>query len=104
MKAIIIYVLENGFNTLKHILHENEVDGISYFDIMGQGSLERESSERIVQGYETQEKFIPEFARRTRVETIVPDNKVDKIISAIKKDENVKGKIFVFDVLESHDL
>ena len=71
---------------------------------MGQGNLKRDVSEKIIQGYRTSEKFIPEFARRTKVETIVPDTKVEEIINAIKQDASIKGKIFIYDVLESQDL
>ncbi len=41
----------------KQILVDNQVDGITYFDIMGQGHLDRESTSRIVQGYKTGEKY-----------------------------------------------
>ena len=51
---------------------------------MSMGSIEREPSERIVQGYKTKEMLVPEFARRIRVETIVPDTKVKEVIDAIK--------------------
>src|SRR3978361_1841687 len=101
MKGLILYILENNFNALKQILQEVNVDGITYFDIMGRGSIEREPSERIVQGYRTNETFVPEFARRIRVETIVPDAKVKEIIDAVKQDGSIKGKIFITDVLES---
>jgi len=71
---------------------------------MGQGHLEREATERIVQGYKTGEKYTPEFARRTRVETILPDSKVNVLIEALKSDANIQGRVFVFDVPESQDL
>ena len=92
MKSLILYIPENNFNALKQILQAVNVDGITYFDIMGMGSIEREPSERIVQGYRTKEMFVPEFARRIRVETIVPDTKVKEVIDAIKVDGTIKGK------------
>lgn len=104
MKGLIIYVKENNFNAVKQILIDNQVGGITYFDIMGQGPLDREATERIVQGYKTEEKYTPEFARRTRIETIVDDAKASAIITAIKSDNNIHGKIFTFDITESHDL
>ncbi|MDN5845029.1 MAG: P-II family nitrogen regulator [Candidatus Nitrosocosmicus sp.] len=104
MKGLIIYVKENSFNAVKQILVDNQVDGITYFDIMGQGHLDRESTERIVQGYKTGEKYTPEFARRTRIETVVSDSKVNLITEALKKDANVHGRIFIFDISESQDL
>jgi nitrogen regulatory protein P-II 1 len=104
MKALIIYIPENRFNTLIQVLQENEVDGISYFNIVGQGKLEKKFSEIKIKEYVTQEKFVPPFAGRTRVETIVPDDKVDKIINAIKESGTFQGRIFICDVLESHDI
>ena len=104
MKALIIYIPENRFNTLKQILYQNKVEGISYFNIMGQGELERKFRERMKEGYKTQEKFVPAFAPRVRIETIVPEEKVKEIIDAIKLNGTFLGKIFVFDVSESYDI
>ncbi len=104
MKALIIYIPENRFNTLKQILYQKKVEGISYFNIMGQGELERKFRERMKEGYKTQEKFVPAFAPRLRIETIVPEEKVKEIIDAIKLNGTFLGKIFVFDVLESYDI
>jgi nitrogen regulatory protein P-II 1 len=104
MKALIIYVKENNFNAVKQVLFDNQVEAITYFDIMGQGHLEREATERIVQGYKTGEKFTPEFARRTRIETVVPDSKASSLVEALKSDVNIHGRVFIYDMPESHDL
>jgi nitrogen regulatory protein P-II 1 len=104
MKELKIYIPDSKFKTLAQILENCQVEGFSYYDVMGQGKLKRDVSEKIVQGYRTNEKFIPEFARRTKVETIVPDTKVEEIVNAIKQDSSIKGKIFINDVLESQDL
>ena len=104
MKALIIYVKETNFNAVKQVLFNNEVEAITYFDVMGQGHLEREATERIVQGYKTGEKYTPEFARRTRIETIVPDSKANLLIEALKNDANIQGRVFIFDMPEAHDL
>lgn len=104
MKCLIIYVKESDFNAVKQILIDNEVGGITYFDIMGQGPLDREATERIVQGYKTGEKYTPEFARRTRIETIVDDARANTILNALKGDSSIHGKVFTFDITESHDL
>ena len=62
---------------------------------MGQGKLERSASERIVQGYRTNEMFIPEFVKRTKVEVIVLDEEIQDITNSIKNDQTVKGKLVV---------
>jgi nitrogen regulatory protein P-II 1 len=104
MKELIIYIPESNFKTIAQILQNCQVEGFSYYDIMGQGKLERNVSEKIVQGYRTDEKFIPEFVRRIKVEVIVSDNKVDEIINAIKQDKSIKGKIVISDIVETQDL
>jgi nitrogen regulatory protein P-II 1 len=104
VKELIIYIPENKLKTLAKILENCQVEGFSYYDIMGRGKLERNVSEKIVQGYRTEEKFIPEFVRRTKVEVIVPDVKVEEIINAIKQDASIKGKIVISDIVETQDL
>ena len=104
MKMLIIYVKESSFNAVKKVLFDNQVEAITYFDVMGQGHLEREATEKIVQGYKTGEKYTPEFARRTRIETIVPDSKASLIVEALKSDANILGRVFISDMPESHNL
>lgn len=104
MKALIIYVKESNFNAVKQVLFNNQVEAITYFDVMGQGHLEREATERIVQGYKTGEKYTPEFARGPRIETIVPESKVALLVEALKSDANIHGRVFIYDMPEAHDL
>ena len=80
------------------------IDNITYFDVMGRGRLERPSYERIVQGYRTNQTFVPDFVSRLRIELIVEDAKAKDITNTIKQDGNIKGNIFVYDVSESHEL
>jgi nitrogen regulatory protein P-II 1 len=104
MKKLTIYVRDQDFKNLIQILQDSEVDGISYHEIMGQGKLERNISEKIVQGYRTQEKFIPEFTRRIQIETIVSDAKAEEILAMIQQNGSIKGMIAISDVLEIKDL
>ena len=103
MKCLVLYAPQDSFSKINDILQSSNVEGISYFDVMGRGPLKRDPSERIVQGYKTGEKYVPDFVQRTRIETIVSDSAVDNIIESIKK-ENIKGKIFIFDVQDSINL
>ena len=104
MKKLTIYVPDQGFKNLIQILQDSEVDGISYHEIMGQGKLERNIAEKIVQGYRTQEKFTPEFSRRIQIETIVSDAKAEEILATIQQNGSIKGKIAISDVIEIKDL
>ncbi len=104
MKKIEIYIPENQIKPVIQILQNNKVEGISYYDILGQGKLERSASERIIQGYRTNEMFIPEFVKRIKVEVIVLDEKVQSIINSIKNDHSIKGKLVVSDITEDFNL
>ncbi len=104
MKGLIIYISEDKLGTLRQILQKNGIDVITYFDVMGRGRLERPTYERIVQGYKTNQTFVPDFVRRLRIELIVEDAKAKEITNTIKQDGNVKGNIFVYEVSESHEL
>jgi len=105
MKGLIFYVTEGSFDSLNEILQKNKVEGITHFDIMGRGKLKREEVEKIIKwyAYKTGEKYVPDFAPRKRVEIIVPESEVEKLITEVKQ-ESIKGKVFVYDVLESYDL
>ncbi len=104
MKKIEIYIPENQAKQVIQILLNNKVEGISYYDIYGRGKLERKASERIVQGYRTNEMFTPEFVKRIKVEVIILDEKVQDIINSIKKTPTIKGKLVVSDVTEDLNL
>jgi nitrogen regulatory protein PII len=104
MKGLIIYIQEDKIGLLRQILQKNDIDTITYFDVMGRGKLERPSYERIVQGYRTDQTIVPDFASRLRIELIVEDAKAKEIINAIKQDGNIKGNIFVYEVSESYEL
>jgi nitrogen regulatory protein PII len=104
MKGLIIYIPEDKLGLLRQILQKNDIDTITYFDVMGRGRLERPSYERIVDGYRTNQTFVQNFVSRLRIELIVEDAKAKEIINTIKQDGNIKGNIFVYDVSESHEL
>ena len=104
MKGLIIYIPEEKLGILREILQKKGIDTITYFDVMGRGRLERPSYERIVQGYRTNQTFVPDFVSRLRIELIVEDAKAKEITHTIKQDGNIKGNIFVYDVSESHEL
>src|ERR687893_914972 len=104
MKGLIIYIPEEKLGLLKQSLQKNDIDAITYFDVMDRGRLERPSYERIVQGYRTDQTIVPDFVSRLRIELIVEDAKAKEIINTIRQDGNIKGNIFVYDVSESYAL
>ena len=104
MKALIFYIRNNDFASLYQILQQNNVEGISHFDINGRGKLKREEVEQMTEVYRTGKKFIPEFASRKRVEVVVKDSDSHKIVEDVRKTSEIQGKVFVYDISESFDL
>ena len=104
MKGLIFYIRNNDFALLCQILQQNNVEGISHFDINGRGKLKREEVEQMTEVYRTGKKFIPEFVSRKRVEVVVKDSDSQKIVEDVKKSAEIQGKVFVYDISESFDL
>ena len=104
MKGLIFYIRNNDFASLIQILQQNNVEGISHFDINGRGKLKREEVEQMTEVYRTGKKFIPEFVSRKRVEVVVKDSDSHKIIEDVRKSTEIQGKVFVHDISESMDL
>jgi nitrogen regulatory protein PII len=104
MKGLIFYIRNNDFASLCQILQQNNVEGISHFDINGRGKLKREEVEQMTEVYRTGKKIIPEFVSRKRVEVVVKDSDLHKIVEDVKKSGEIQGKVFVHDISESFDL
>ena len=105
MKGLILYVREENLKSVTKILTESGVEGITYFDVQGRGKLDREKKEeRTLEGYRTGKKHTPDFATRSRVESIVTDSTYADIMTRIRQDKSIKGKVIVYNVEESLDL
>lgn len=104
MKGLIFYIRNNDFASLCQILQQNNVEGISHFDINGRGKLKREEVEQMTEVYRTGKKFIPEFVSRKRVEVVVKDSDSHKIVEDVKNSAEIQGKVFIYDISESFDL
>lgn len=57
-----------------------------------------------MQGYKTGKEYTLVFDRRTRIETIINEDKANSIIVAMKGDNSIHGKIFTSDMADSHHL
>jgi nitrogen regulatory protein PII len=104
MKGLIFYIRNNDFASLCQILQQNNVEGISHFDINGRGKLKREEVEQMTEVYRTGKKFIPEFVSRKRVEVVVQDSDSHKIVEEVRNLVEIQGKVFIYDISESFDL
>ena len=107
MKGLIFYIRNSDFASLIQVLQQNNVEGISYFDIGGRGKSKRDEIPKNIdeQGARRKkEKFIPEFEIRKRVEVVVNNSDSQKILDDVKKSGKIHGKVFTYDVSESLDL
>ena len=71
------------------------------------GKLKRDEIPKNIDEYDayrTEEKFIPEFEIRKRVEVVVNNSDSQKILDDVKKSGRIHGKVFTYDVSESLDL
>lgn len=107
MKGLIFYIRNNDFAPLLQILYQNNAEGVSYCDVGGRGKLKRDEIPKNIDEYDayrTEEKFIPEFEIRKRVEVVVNNSDSQKILDDVKKSGKIHGKVFTYDVSESLDL
>jgi nitrogen regulatory protein P-II 1 len=87
-------------------LRKHNVGGITFYEINGAGRMKRE-----VQFYITGKTTILDYAKRVRVETVVYDSMVNKIVSHISdslsqhavKDE-AHGMIIVRNVSDAYEI
>lgn len=89
---------------LNELMHEHEIGGLTFYDIKGRG---RTKQEPVAVGRGVM-RGVPEFGSRTKVEVIVSNEKVkrmiDDIIARFGTSSVPEGKIFVYDVSEAYDI
>ncbi|MGA9167644.1 MAG: P-II family nitrogen regulator [Nitrososphaeraceae archaeon] len=79
------------------------VGGMSYYGIEGSGKVKVDPV--VAAEHPTQAK--PEYISRTKVEVVVKDDQVERIISKLRErlsDEPQGGKIFVADISHAADI
>jgi nitrogen regulatory protein P-II 1 len=111
MKEISIIIRTDDLIQVAEILRKHNVGGISFYEINGAGRMKREALPEIVHFYMTGKTTIPDYAKRVRVETVVSDSMVNKIVSDISdslsqhvgKDE-AHGMIFVKNVSDAYEI
>ena len=105
MKGLIFYTRDDDFEKINQVLLTNEnLDGITYFDVSGRGKLEREQIEEIVHVYKSGKKYTPDYVNRKRFEVVVPDAEAQNIIDDIKKSGEIHGKVFIYTIDDEIDL
>lgn len=104
MKRLDLIIPHERLNEINELLHKHKVGGMSFYDIKGRGRAKREpvSVGRGVM------RYVPEFAFRTKIEVLVPDDMarviIDDVLKVISTGSASDGKIFVYDVEDAFDI
>jgi nitrogen regulatory protein P-II 1 len=110
MKEIFIFTLTEDLAQVAEILRKHDVGGISFYEINGAGRTKRDAVGEIVQSYMTGKTIIPDYAKRTKVETIVADSAMNQIVDDILNHlsqhagTEAHGMIFVKDVSDAIEI
>ena len=110
MKEISIFILTDDLERVTEILRKHKVGGINFYEINGAGRTKRDAVPEMVRSYMTGRTLVPEYAKRTKVETIVPDSVVNQIIDDILDSlgqhagKEAHGMIFIKDVTDACEI
>lgn len=99
MKKIEIIIPDRELQTVGAVLKDNDIEGMSYYRIEGKG---KGKAQPVSIGRGTMQ-YTPEFIPRTKVEIVVRDDVVDKVINNLLDtlDDKIGGKIFISEVQEA---
>jgi nitrogen regulatory protein PII len=82
--------------------------GLTFSEVMGSGRTKNEPIPEQVRFYMSGRMIIPEYVKRSKVETIVQDSAVkeiaDDIMNNLKTDKHAHGLVFVKDVTDAFDI
>lgn len=108
MKELTIYIPHEKLFEVTEILHKHNVMGLTFSEVMGSGRSKHDPIPEQVRSYMSGRMIIPEFVKRSKVETIVSDSAVpgivDEITSSLKPDKHAHGYIFVKEVADAFDI
>ena len=92
MKKLEIVIRPESLENLELLLEEQKANGMMITNILGYGN--QKGYRQMYRGAEIVAKMLP----KVKVETVVEDDKVPKIIDFVVKNLYGDGKIFVYDV------
>ena len=83
MKEISIFIPTHDLAQATEILQKHNAGGMSFYDINGAGRTKRDTVPEMVRSYMTGRTIVPDYEKRTKVETIVSDWAVNQIVDDI---------------------
>jgi nitrogen regulatory protein P-II 1 len=99
MKKIEAIIQPHKLDDVKEALKGIGIDGITVSEVRGHGR--QKGHTEVYRGMEYQVDFLPKI----KIETVVPDARVDEITSALTEAARTgklgDGKIFIYDVTEA---
>ncbi len=110
MKEISLFILRDDLERVTEILRKHNVGGITFYEINGAGRTKRDAVPEMVRAYMTGRMITPDYAKRTKVETIVSDSLVNQIIDDILNNlgqhagNEAHGMIFIKDVSDAYEI
>ncbi|MDQ5876749.1 MAG: P-II family nitrogen regulator [Thermoproteota archaeon] len=110
MKEISLFILREDLERVTEILRKHNVGGITFYEINGAGRTKREAVPEMVRAYMTGRMITPDYAKRTKVETIVSDSAVNQIVDDISNSLGQRaggeahGMIFIKEVSDAYEL
>jgi nitrogen regulatory protein P-II 1 len=110
VKEISLFILKDDLERVTEILRKHNVGGITFYEINGAGRTKREAVPEMVRAYMTGRTITPDYAKRTKVETIVSDSAVNQIVDDISNSlgqiagGEAHGMIFIKEVSDAYEL
>ena|SRR5215218_4073746 len=110
MKEISMFIPRDDLARVSEVLKKHNVGGITFYEINGAGRTKGDAVPEVVRAYMTGRTIVPDYAKRTKVETIVSDSAVNQIVDDISNSLSqhaggeAHGMIFIKDVSDAYEL
>jgi nitrogen regulatory protein P-II 1 len=112
VKELSIYLFTEAVPTATEILRKHGIGGLTFYVLYGAGPTRRHEIPKIVfhgaRAYQTGRRITPEFEKRTKIETFVPDSSVkeivDELISSFGSESEPSGMVFVKEVADAYEI
>lgn len=106
VKELDIYITEEDLSKVTDVLRKHNVGGMAFDEVQGAGRIKR-TEKRERDGWSVR-TVTPEYERRTRIETVVPDSLAKQIIeditSTMGSQNEPRGMIFVKEVSNAYEI
>jgi nitrogen regulatory protein PII len=87
VKELSICLLTEAVPTATEILRKHGIGGLAFYEIYGAGRTRRHEIPELVfrgaRAYQTGRRITPEFEKRSKIETFVPDSSAKEIVDEL---------------------